>query len=88
MYGKVQRLLRAGEDDFVGQGKVWWCQRNVVLWPSKGKGGFGLVGGGGILFEGIRRRISLYGRNIFEQFANLRLTDFTNIIAYLKYANQ
>ena len=29
------------------------------------RGGFGLVGGGGILFEGIRRRISLYGRNTF-----------------------
>ena len=26
------------EDRFVGQGKVGWCQRNVVLWPSKGKG--------------------------------------------------
>ena len=51
------------------------------------RGGFGLVGGGGILFEGIRRRISLYGRNIFGQFANLRLTDLTNIIAHLKYVN-
>ena len=34
------------EDRFVGQGKVGWCQRNVVLWPSKGKGGFGLANGG------------------------------------------
>ena len=34
------------EDRFVGQGKVGWCQRNVVLWPSKGKGG-DLVSQGG-----------------------------------------
>ena len=35
------------EDRFVGQGKVGWCQRNVVLWPSKGKGRFGLASQGG-----------------------------------------
>ena len=31
-------LAAVREDRFVGQGKVGWCQRNVVLWPSKGKG--------------------------------------------------
>ena len=35
------------EDRFVGQGKVGWCQRNVVLWPSKGKGEIWSRKGGG-----------------------------------------
>ena len=36
-------LAAVREGRFVGQGKVGWCQRNVVLWPSKGKGRFGLA---------------------------------------------
>ena len=39
-------LAAVREYRFVGQGKVGWCQRNVVLWPSKGKGRFGLARGG------------------------------------------
>ena len=40
-------LAAVREDRFVGQGKVGWCQRNVVLWPSKGKGGDLVSQGGG-----------------------------------------
>ena len=50
-------LAAVREDRFVGQGKVGWCQRNVVLWPSKGKGRFGLARGGDPI---MLKRVLLY----------------------------
>ena len=43
------------------------------------RGGFGLVGGGGILFEGIRRRISLYGKNTHTWILEFKKKSFPRI---------